>query len=376
MRIGFDATNILGHGGIKTYARQLIRNLASLFPDDSFVLLSTFSGSRASRVASLFGDLKGVSVERALPHISMLGKGLGWLTGAAGALMWRMAERNLDMVHLTDPFGTASLPRAFTATIHDLFPLSRSEYAGSRLEAFYRTRTPAIMKRALALVTPSSYIARQVKELYPHMEAEIGVIPEAASPVFRRDTHEDPISLPEELAGKRYLLHVGRPDPRKNLEALLRSYVSLPAEIRNSLGLVLVPSGGLPPLNSVPGLEKSEVVILQDLPDEDLRSVYAGAAAFVFPSLDEGFGLPILEAMRCGCPVIAANVSCLPEVTGDAALLVDPANPDEIASAVSSLERTPSMREDLVKRGYERAGKFSWERTARETMELFRRIAR
>ncbi|MCD4701593.1 MAG: hypothetical protein K8S24_07025 [Candidatus Aegiribacteria sp.] len=124
MNIGFDATNILGHGGIKTYARELIRGLAEQYPDDSFILLTTFSASKKRKLEKLFGHLPNVTIRKAIPHRSMLGNGFSCITEFLSSILWWLSSRSLDIVHLTDPFGSVVLPGKFVATVHDIFPIT------------------------------------------------------------------------------------------------------------------------------------------------------------------------------------------------------------------------------------------------------------
>ncbi|MBN2588059.1 MAG: glycosyltransferase family 4 protein [Candidatus Fermentibacteraceae bacterium] len=377
MRIGFDATNILGHGGIKTYARELVRGLALGFPEDSFLLLTTFSASKKDSLRAVFHGIKNVEVYGALPHVRMFGRRLYPAARLLGTVMWRRASRDLDLVHLTDPYGTAALPRRFVSTVHDLFPLTREEYAGTALEEDYRRRTPVILKRSIAVITPSSYIRDQLLDMYPESGSPVVAVPEAASDLFS-PCPPDPVLLRRHrLEAEGYFLHVGRFDPRKNITRLIAAYRELPEGIRSSLRLVLVISGRPSDLDALAlgqgdMIAGGELVLLRDIPLHELRMLYASATAFVFPSLDEGFGLPLLEAMSTGCPVITSNLSCIPETAGDGAMLVDPESVRDISEAMAIMARQPDRRLFYSSRGLSRSGEFSWERTAAETMEVYR----
>lgn len=370
MRIGFDATNILGYGGIKTYARELVRGLAQQYPEDTFHLLSTFSSARRDKLLRVFQGMPNVRVTASLPHIRMLGEPMRPLTGALTSLMWMRVSRRVDLVHLTDPYGTAALPRRFVSTVHDLFPLTRNEYCGSVLERFYRKRTPLILDRSTAVITPSNYVKDQVLELYPDIPAPVTVIPEAASGEFRpgSGSEELPFSL---RPGGRFFLFVGRDDPRKNLPRIVEAYRKLPGGLRAECSLVMVTGGK--PLDTA--VNEDGLIFLRDRSAADLRRLYSSALAFLFPSLDEGFGLPVIEAMSSGCPVITSNRSCLPETAAGAAVLVDPEDTAGISNAMRNLASSPRLRDEYIARGLERAAEFSWERTAMETMKVYRSAA-
>ena len=177
---------------------------------------------------------------------------------------------------------------------------------------------------------------------------------------------------------KRFILFVGTFEPRKNLLTLLQAYAEFRRQTRSDYKLVL--GGGMgwlyqPVFAAVEELElQGDVIFPGFIPEDELPLWYNAADVFVYPSLYEGFGLPPLEAMACGTPVIVSDVSSLPEVVGDAALLVDPHKPDEWAAALSLLCRDADLRTDLVSRGLERAQEFSWTRMARETIQVYRDV--
>ncbi len=377
MNIGFDATNILGYGGIKTYARELIKALAQVYPDDSFILLSTFSGSKKRKLEELFGNLPNVTVRKAVPHRNMLGDGLSGITKLLSGILWRLSSRNLDIVHLTDPFGSMVLPRKFVATVHDIFPITLDEFKDSALRRFYLRRTPRILKKARAVITPSAYVHNSLQEYFPESSCPIIPVPEAASDDFHPCCRDREILERYGLYEKPYFIFVGRVDPRKNIPGLIDAYLELPRGIRSGNLLALVLSGRPPDLEEFRKrygsiLGGNGIVYLRDVPQKDLFYLYSSALAFVFPTLDEGFGLPVLEAMQSGCPVIASDMSCIPEIAGDAAILVDPRNTTALKEAMILLAESSGKREEFIKRGLERASCFSWARAARETMEVYR----
>jgi glycosyltransferase involved in cell wall biosynthesis len=204
------------------------------------------------------------------------------------------------------------------------------------------------------------------------------VIPEAAGPAFHP---QDAVAI--EVVRRRYglegpfLLSVGSLEPGKNRERLLQAFARLQAR---GLKHALVVAGqrawryeGEAPLARRLGLADS-VRFLGHVPQADLPALYSAADLFVFPSLYEGFGLPALEALACGTPVVASNVSALPEVVGDAALQVSPLDVEALADAMERLLRDDRLRSDLRERGLERAAQFSWEKAARQTAEVYHRV--
>jgi glycosyltransferase involved in cell wall biosynthesis len=178
--------------------------------------------------------------------------------------------------------------------------------------------------------------------------------------------------LPEQ-----FILSLGTIEPRKNLASLLEAYRVLRNQ-GSDLGLVIVGKKGwlyegfFHRLREL-GLE-NEVLFTGFVPDEDLPAICSAAELFVFPSLYEGFGLPVLEAMACGAPVITSNVSSLPEVAGNAALLVDPASVRELTEAMAAVLQDEELRTSLQSKGPKQAARFSWEKAARETLAVYQSV--
>lgn len=379
MRVGFDATNILGHSGIRTYTRELVRALACEFPDDEFLLYTTFSSSKKGTLRKIFGEYPNITIIGGLPHARMLGDSLKRLTVLTGSAAWRFHERKLDIVHLTDPYGTPALPGSFVATINDIFPITQEQYRNSDLERQYLGRTPVLLKRANAIITPSVYVADTLHSRYPSCSLDIVPVHDAASVSFKPVASDKELLKKYGLSENPYFLFVGRVDPRKNLPNLVEAYSLIPEDIRRENHLVLVLSGGQEDKKNFHSeneafLKQRSVHTIEGISEEDLIQLYSSAAAFVFPSFAEGFGLPIIEAMQCGCPVITSNVSSLPEIAGDAAILVDPHSPGEIASAMKAITDDSGIREQLVSSGFNQAKLFSWNLTAKRSMEVYRNV--
>lgn len=381
MRVGFDATNILGHSGIRTYTRELVRALAFEFPDDEFLLYTTFSSSKKGLLQKIFGEYSNIGIIGGLPHMRMLGDSLKRLTVLTGSAAWRFHERKIDIVHLTDPYGTPALPGSFVATINDIFPITQEQYRNSDLQRQYISRTPVLLKRADAIITPSSYVAETLHSAYPSCKLDIVPVHDAASVSFKPVTPDKKLLKRYDLSGNSYFLFVGRVDPRKNISNLLEAYSLIPENIRRENHLVLVLSGGEEDKENFQAknevfLKDRSVHTIEGISEDDLVQLYSSATAFVFPSFAEGFGLPIIEAMQCGCPVITSSASCLPEIAGDAAILVNPHSPMEIASAMKAMTDPVGIREQLISRGFEQAKHFSWNLTAKRSMEVYRSVLR
>jgi len=269
------------------------------------------------------------------------------------------------------PYGfcslTSSVPQVLM--IHDLsfkhYPLYISWY--QRL--YYRWFTPAFIRKAKKLITVSDFSKNDLRSTYRVAENKIAVIPGAARTGFIPLGWEEKLAVKNGYAdGREYFLFVGGIHPRKNLLNLLKAFSHFKKWQHSNMKLLVA---GRMAWQYDDLLEKiktykyrDDVVLLGYLPDIQLQRVVGAAYALVYPSWFEGFGLPILEAMQAGIPVICSNTSSMPEVAGDAALLIDPSNPDAIGKEMLGLYRNEGIRNAFIEKGLERAGSFSWEQTA------------
>jgi glycosyltransferase involved in cell wall biosynthesis len=268
-------------------------------------------------------------------------------------------------------------------TIHDVIPLILPTYGRSLHTWVYMRLVSAAARRARAIITVSETSRQDIVRTLGIPADRIHVIYNAV------DASLQPVADELALEGMRenhgitgdFLLYFGGFDVRKNVERVLRAFRAARSGFQRPGQLVL--AGALShlghplypdprPLISQLGLGK-EVVVTGRVSEEEKALLYSAATAFVFPSLYEGFGIPVLESMACGTPVITSNTSSLPEVSGDAALLVDPESVDEIAEAMVRLWNDPSLREEFGRKGLQRARHFSWEESATRTLDVYRR---
>lgn len=335
-------------------------------------LLQGLSGRRVSRVDREERQLEGLE---GIPAIVLPGGGrLAKFTWPNRQLPEGGQRAGLDLVHVTTPYG--SFRRTTfkkVITICDVTPLLFPEAHGRMNVWHHRFVLPAILRECDHLITISEASKRDIVRFYRVPEEKVTVTLLAADHCFR-----PPVSLPEKLpVEKPYILNVGTLEPRKNLPCLLRAYA---AARKKGLPHRLVVTGargwGASPLASlVEELRLNDDVSFTGfIPDHEMPGLYAGAEFFVYPSLYEGFGLPVLEAMASGTPVITSNVSSLPEVAGDAALLVDPRSVEELCTAMLKLAGNRELLGATRARGLAQAASFSWERTARETWEIYEKL--
>jgi glycosyltransferase involved in cell wall biosynthesis len=348
MRVAIEAASLaLSSGGLQRYTSELSLALARCFPGDEFYLTS----DQAFRMPSgAEPNLKrGGGPTNALER-------RWWLCGLAR----EMRRLNADLVHGPDFAVPYISGRPSVLTLHDLSPwMDRRWHADA---ARVRHRTPVLLEMGIAtmVITPSESVRKQAMERFRLRPERVVAVPEAAAPWFA------PVELamvePGAPRNRRYFLFVGTLEPRKNLAALVEAW----REVRGDHAVDLVLAGrrraDYPPLPDEPGLE-----ILGEVPDEQLSALYSGALAFVYPSLYEGFGLPVLEAMQCGACVIASRA--VAEAAGDAAIYAD--GSVELAHSMRDLLEHPEAAPEWRARSLARAREFTWERTARATYEVY-----
>ncbi|MGQ9501096.1 MAG: glycosyltransferase family 4 protein [Anaerolineae bacterium] len=305
---------------------------------------------------------------------------------------WRMA---VWLGHLLGIHFDALLPDAelFHATEHLLLPLRRIPTVltvhdlifrlfpehHKRLNFWYLNATmPLYCRRADAIIAVSEATRHDLMRLYGVPAEKITVIHEAAAPHFKPATPERIAAVRERYGlPEHYILRVGTIEPRKNLERLLDA-LQLLQHYDSTIRLVVVGSKGWLYDRFFKKLHGSglrhAVVLTGYVRDTDLPAIYSGATLLVEPSLYEGFGLPLLEAMACGTPVVCSNTSSLPEVAGDAACYFDPRDSAAMAEAIGEVWRDGSLRDTMRHNGLTRAAQFSWERTAQETLTVYRTL--
>ncbi len=287
----------------------------------------------------------------------------------------------IDVFHGTDHL-LPPLRRARTVfTLHDLIFKFFPEYHLPLNRAFLGLMLPRFLRRADAIIAVSECTKRDAIRLYHLPPEKITVIYEGVDPALRPVEDKNLI----EQARARYahdqpfVLYLGTIEPRKNLIALIDAVRALRARGLSHRLLIAGRKGWLyqATFDHVTRTGMSEAVDFLDyVPDAELPALFAACDAFVFPSLYEGFGLPPLEAMACGAPVVCSNTSSLPEVVGEAAVLFDPGDVGEIAGAIERVVSDAALRDELRAKGIAQAARFSWERAARETLAVYERVTK
>ena len=373
MHVVLDARYIARRqSGVGAYAQRLIGGLATIDRRNHYTCLLAADGPRLPVAQS--------NVDAWTTRISFEDHLLGdlWLLAY---LPLRLRQLRTDVYHGTAVFlPHVKLGYRTVVTIHDLVSFLFPETVPRKYSLYMRLMTRLAARSADRIIAVSHATKTDLERTLHVPASKIVVIHEAVGPEFARPLAPGAVTEVVQRYGLRppYCLFVGNLEPRKNLPGLIEAF----AEVRRRLATTthppqLVLAGTRAWLHSpifravdAHGLG-DDVVFTDYVPAADLPALYAGATCFVFPSLYEGFGLPVLEAMAAGAPVVAARAGSIPEVAGDAALLVDARVPGELATAIETLLTDAGLRDRLVARGRARAATFDWESVARQTLAVY-----
>ena len=379
MRVALDGQPLLAPlAGVGHYTRQLVHALARVGPEHQFCVV-------APRPPRAWTRRRVPLVDFPEPNVELIVQ--GWWEA-----MRARAERRLgrspelgggadppgDVFHATNhifPFRVRRVPTV--VTIHDVTMLLFPEWHPSRRLALMGPALAPAASRADRIITPSHHTREDVLKLLPVEPERVVVVPEGVDAIFKPQPEAEVAErlAPLGLRAGEYLLFLGTIEPRKNLARLLEAVEAAGATV----GLLVLAGGqgwnNAAIRSAIARLTRAgRVRALGYVPDDLRAPLLAGARAFVYPSLYEGFGLPPLEAMACGTPVLTSNVSALPEVMGDAALSVDPTDVSALTAALARIWGDEALRADLRARGLARASQFSWDRTARLTLDVYHAV--
>ena len=365
MKILIDA-HVVGERetGNETYIVNLLRALSRINRDDEIFV----AAAHAESVEPLIEGSRGCSLVRVstnpfrrllydLPHLA--------------------SHLDVDMLCVTYA-GPLRVKCPMTAVVHDVSFKRHPEWFSWRDRAVLTMGVGATVRRAAAVVTISEFSKREIAETCAVPVDRIHVTPLAAAPEFTPEERDDAAVHARYGLRRPYLLAVGNLQPRKNLVRLLEAFGRLQAGQQFDHDLVLAGTTGEAATirSAIDRLAVSDrVKAIGYVSAAELPALYRGAEVFVYPSLYEGFGLPVLEAMACGTPVLASNVPAIVEVAGSAARLVNPESVDELAAGIAELCSQPEARTRLRDRGQARSRLFTWEQTALRTLDIFRSVA-
>jgi glycosyltransferase involved in cell wall biosynthesis len=362
MRVGINARVLAKPepAGVSRYTRQLLAALADRDDGIEYLVLG---------VETLPPELQG------RPNVECGGECPSVPTGPRVqfweqvTLPYVLRRYDVDLLHSTAGSSPVLTNVPTVLTVHDISPVAHPEWFSREYAALYRLLTPLAVGCADHVVTISEFSRGEIAATYPWSEGKLSTVHNGLSPTTSGET--EPV---EGLETGAYLLFVGSLNPRKNITRLLDAYERYRERTDEPHTLVLAgprrdvfATVDRPPVDGVR--------TLGFVPDAQRDWLYEHATGFIFPSLYEGFGLPILEAMDCGTPVLTSDVGAMAEVAGDAAVLVDPTDVDGIAAGIERIATDPSLRGNLAEAGRRRVEQFTWASTAAEMVSVYRRVA-
>lgn len=335
IRVGMDISQLAHGGGVAVYTENLTEQLNKISDLEMTYFYSSFRKPYKDRLRNVkkyklppslfeivFNKVRNITIEKFLGPI--------------------------DVFHSSDWVQPRSKAKKVT-TYHDLIPLKFPKWSDPKIVAVHKRRLKLVEQEVDMVICVSNSTKRDLLEMSKIPQEKIAVIYEGVNDKFKPLSSDEILQFKKEMGlPEKYILAISGIGERRNLKRVKEA----------SKDYHLIISG----------------VDLPYLPSSKLPSLYSSASLLLYPSLYEGFGLPILEAMACGTPVIISNVSSMPEVGGEAALYVDPTNVDEIKRGVKEVMENESLREALIKEGFEQAKKFFWKKCANETAEVYRRL--
>ncbi len=367
MRVGIDATVLHGEkSGVATYTEELTLALARLFPSDEFIWFS----NRAVECAAETPANIQIECSRLVPTRTL------WMQSALPSLA---KARRVDVFHFTNSLAPLSLSMPYVISVHDMSTWLLPRFHTWKKRMVWQTLLPHAARKSKAVIAGSQSTAADIRSAFPFASGKVFVAPYAASSGFYPPRPGEDFTPALRALGVQapYILAVGNLEPRKDFETLLKAFQQLRDQRRIPHRLHLCGPRGWKnrALNELLLANRDGTVrYLGYVSRQHLRALYCNADLFVYPSIMEGFGLPVLEAMSCGTAVIAASNSAIEEVAGNAARLFATHSVPALQQALMILLQDPAERERWRRLGLARASQFSWESTARRTMEIYRSV--
>jgi glycosyltransferase involved in cell wall biosynthesis len=369
MKIGISLLWARQHRtGVETAAFNLIKQLNKMDGDDEYVVYA--NARNLPWLSSVTGRVRIIDVKVSSSRALWAWEHMFFLTSRQ--------PKKMDLVHFPMNGGVVGYQGRFVLTIHDLRHFSERHLVKLRRHLLWRVLCKANLTRAAMVITVSEHVKHDILRNFDVHPDSIRVIPNGVDLRFTPGTPDPRFRVKYDLAN-RYVLFVGQTTTNKNIRRAIDAVSIMRTTYIADLQFIVA---GLPGDEDA-ALKRyvasnhlqNTVRFLGYVDDNDLPQLYANASVFLFPSISEGFGIPPLEAMRCGIPVVAAHASCLPEVLGDAAIWVDPQSVESIAAGLRSALEDEKVRSRAIAKGLSRAEQFSWEKMALETVKVYREVA-
>jgi len=370
MKIGIDISQIVYGTGVSFYTQNLVENLLKVDKKNEYKLF--FSSLRKNLPANFNYKAANVKLKKFRIPPTLLEP----LFNKSHFLPIENFIGKVDVFHSSDWTQPSARAKKVT-TIHDFGFLKYPQTAHPKIKAVMERRFGWLKKEIDMVITISEATKKDTMEILGIPEDKIRVIYEAAPEDINQVKNKRTINIVKAKYGIKgnYLLSVATLEPRKNLKRIIQAFQALGIK---DLQLVIIGKSGWD--TSLQGTDfkklKTNVVFTGYVNRQDLAALYSGAVCLAFPSLYEGFGLPILEAMKCGCPVVTSHLSSMPEVAGRAGILVDPMDVEEIGKGFYEVVSNKNKRQEMIKEGFKQVKKFSWEKTAEETLKVYQDVVK
>lgn len=293
-------------------------------------------------------------------------------------------KENLGLIHFTSNTASLFLNIPMVLTLHDIIYLETIDFSGSSYQnignLYRRFVVPKIVNKCKKIITVSCYEKNRIQNHLSIDNNNVQVVYNGIESSFKKITDHEVLNS---ITGKYnlpkdFILFLGNTAPKKNTKGMLKAYGQYVSDITNPLPLVIVDLSMENILTILEDLKllgiKDKIIAQNYISHADMVVLYNLATIFVYPSLRESFGLPIIEAMACGTPVVTSNTSSMPEVAGDAAILIDPLNSKELADALTNLTNNEALRVSQISKGFSQAELFTWEKTARDTLNIYQTL--
>lgn len=373
MKIGIEAQRIFRKKkhGMEVVTIELIRQLQKIDKDNEYVIF-------------VKNDDDNQCIQETANFKIVIVPGISYPDWEQIHLPKAIKKEKLDLVHFTSNTASLSVNIPMVLTLHDIIYMESISFSGTHYQnignLYRRFILPRIIKKCDAVITVSHYEQERIANHFKLPNDKIKVVYNAKSDAFKEIDNKDLLldirqkySLPSE-----FILFLGNTAPKKNSKRLIHAYGLYAKKVTNPLPIVIADLSqdyivSVLKEYNIQGIE--DKIIVQDyILHKDLPAIYNLASVFIYPSLRESFGLPIIEAMACGTPVITSNTSSMPEVADNAAILINPLNVEDIANKLETLTSDNALRQDLIKKGYERSKEFSWNNTAKDVIDLYTNI--
>jgi glycosyltransferase involved in cell wall biosynthesis len=376
MIIGIDISSIPYGTGVSNYTLNLVRNLIKIDKDNTYKLFYSSLRLPLPSEIKLLGKYSHVKIY----HYRLPLTFLHWLWNWLYIYPIELFIGKCDVFHTSDWTQPPTIKAKTITTIHDLVPFLFPNWSNKKIIVTHFLKISQALKHCSSFICVSQNTRCDFKKLFPSIsDQKISVIYEAAEDKYEKFGHL-PLSIRQQKINQikkiydldKYILAQGTREPRKNLARLIEGFLLFKQKYPTSKYVLAIAGKygwgkDIPPQNHL-------IKILGFIPEKDMVALNAASVCLAYPSLYEGFGLPLIKAMKLGLPIITSNCSVMPEIVGNSAILVDPKNPKDIGQALEKIYKSSSLRQTLSQKGLLRSKKFSWFITAKQTLNIYENI--